>query len=115
MHFIYDRSTQAKEQIIDLDGRPTEHRLYPSFPRGDKFSRPDNWDELIWAAERISRQLFKFVRADFYNIDGQIKFGELTFWPMAGAYHGDGQKALGPLLDFDRTTFKPSIMRALGR
>ena len=37
----------------------------------------------------------------------------MTFWPMAGHYKGGGQKAIGQLLDFDRTTFKPFLIPTL--
>jgi gamma-glutamylcyclotransferase (GGCT)/AIG2-like uncharacterized protein YtfP len=36
----------------------------------------------------------------------RIYAGEVTFTPYAGFYKGEGQKVLGKLLDFDRTTFR---------
>jgi hypothetical protein len=42
-------------------------------------------------------------------------FHEEPFFPYFGAYKGEGQKRVGPLLDFDRTTFKPPIYRKLPR
>lgn len=44
---------------------------------------PTNIDEMVALAEQLS-QGFPFVRVDLYNIDGQIIFGELTFYPWSG-------------------------------
>ncbi len=48
-----------------------------------KFDKPDNFEEMINIAERLSKD-FKFVRVDLYNINGKIYFGELTFTPRGG-------------------------------
>jgi hypothetical protein len=53
------------------------------------------------------------VRIDLFCFNDKIYSGEMTFWPMAGCYKGDGQKILGKLLDFDRTTFKSPIYKQL--
>lgn len=42
--------------------------------------KPKRLDEMFQYAEKLS-QPFPFVRADFYNLDGIIIFGELTFTP----------------------------------
>ena len=68
---------------------------------------------MIAAAETLALG-FKFVRVDMYLLNqDRIVIGEMTFWPMAGHYKGSGQKALGHLLDFDRTTFKPFLIPTL--
>lgn len=46
-------------------------------------SKPVNFAKMIQLATTLS-QGFPFVRVDFYNIEGQIYFGELTFYPAAG-------------------------------
>ena len=38
---------------------------------------------MIRAAESLAED-FEFVRVDFYEIDGQPKFGEMTFYPDGG-------------------------------
>jgi hypothetical protein len=45
--------------------------------------RPRSLDTMIEAAEKLS-QGFPFVRVDFFDIDGQAVFGEMTFTPAAG-------------------------------
>ena len=44
---------------------------------------PVNLNKMILLAENLS-QGFPFLRVDFYEIDDQIFFGELTFFPAAG-------------------------------
>jgi hypothetical protein len=56
---------------------------------------------------------FKCVRVDLFESQGRIYAGEMTFWPMFGAYKGEGQKKIGQLLDFDRKTFKQPILHKL--
>lgn len=114
MHFIYDRGNNTKELTVDLDGKVTGISMYESFELGREFSTPAQWQEMISVAEKLSRG-FKFVRVDLYITNGRILVGEMTFWPMGGAYLGEGQRRLGQLLNFDRTTFKPLVIPELER
>ena len=44
--------------------------------------KPINFDKMVEYAKKLSEP-FKFVRVDFYEIDGRIYLGELTFTPGA--------------------------------
>lgn len=44
---------------------------------------PNNLQEMIREAEKLSKG-FPFLRVDFYNINNDIYFGELTFYPNGG-------------------------------
>ena len=44
---------------------------------------PNNLKEMISLAERLSKNE-PFLRVDFYNVEGKIYFGELTFYPASG-------------------------------
>ena len=46
-------------------------------------NKPKNYNLMLELAEKLARE-FDFVRVDFYNIDGKIYFGELTFCPASG-------------------------------
>lgn len=48
-----------------------------------KIPKPDGYEKMAELARKLA-QPFPFVRADFYNIRGQIVFGELTFFPQSG-------------------------------
>lgn len=45
--------------------------------------KPLNYEKMLQLASKLSKD-FDFVRVDFYNIDGKIYFGELTFCPASG-------------------------------
>jgi len=45
--------------------------------------KPDNYEEMLQIVEKIS-QPFPFCRVDLYNIDGDIRFGEITFFNEGG-------------------------------
>lgn len=44
---------------------------------------PNNLGEMISLAEKLSAKE-PFLRVDFYNVNGKIYFGELTFYPASG-------------------------------
>lgn len=112
VHYIYDRGSDTKAQTLDRDGHDLRIVLYPAFPMGNGFCKPEAWDEMLTVAERLGLG-FKCVRVDLYCIDGRIYLGEMTFWPMAGLYKGDGQKTLGRWLDFGRQSFRPPVYHRL--
>ena len=45
--------------------------------------KPENYEMMVELAEKLSKGI-PFVRVDFYNVNGQIYFGELTFYPGSG-------------------------------
>lgn len=45
--------------------------------------KPDSFDRMIKLSEQLSKKI-PFVRVDFYDINGKIYFGELTFYPGSG-------------------------------
>lgn len=56
-------------------------RSYPSVKEG--LPKPLNYQKMIELAEILSKDI-PFVRVDFYEVDNQIFFGELTFFPGNG-------------------------------
>lgn len=58
--------------------------------------KPSNLDKMLETAVVLGEG-FKYVRVDLYNIDGQIKFGEMTFTPASGygKWDGDEQYLVG--------------------
>ena len=48
-----------------------------------KLEKPKSFERMLEIAKILSSD-FPHVRADFYNIDGKIYFGELTFYESAG-------------------------------
>lgn len=89
----------GKVKLFKIDfGRFVEHHAnYYStdgkiLPFGEKACTPDyshieimpkNLTKMIELAEKLSRGI-PFLRVDFYNVNGTIFFGELTFFPAGG-------------------------------
>lgn len=47
--------------------------------------KPHSYDKMVELAEKIASKIANpFIRIDFYNIKGQIYFGEITFYPGSG-------------------------------
>lgn len=109
VHYIYDRGFDTKEQVLDSEGNDLATDLYPSFKLGKGFKKPAVWNQMVSVSESLGKG-FKCVRVDLFCSGACIYVGEMTFWPMAGHYKGEGQKKMGKYLDFDRTTFKPFIL-----
>ena len=59
----------------------TDHPANYSIPD----DRPAKLDEMIEYARVLSHD-FKLVRVDFYEVDGIVYLGELTFTPGAGLF-----------------------------
>lgn len=67
---------------FDMDQKPVN--LYGLEEDLSQFPMPNNFQEMTQYARTLSEP-FKFVRVDFYEIDGQTFLGEMTFTP--GAMH----------------------------
>lgn len=44
---------------------------------------PKNYEKMIELAEKLSAGI-RFVRVDFYEVEGELYFGEMTFYPGSG-------------------------------
>lgn len=76
-------SHTGKEAFFDKEWNriPLMYHTYEQYNKSPQ--RPDNLFEMLKLAGILSSG-FKYVRVDFYNIDGAIKFGEMTFTPASG-------------------------------
>ena len=84
---------------FDLDWNPSSVFRYEM--KTELFERPKTLEKMLEYAEILSKP-FPFVRVDFYEVDGKIYFGELTFTPtgcLATYYTDEAQVKLGELLD----------------
>lgn len=58
--------------------------MYKSYNQAHHFvPKPEQFDEMMKISREISGE-FPFVRVDFYNYNGIIMIGELTFFPVGG-------------------------------
>jgi len=84
---IADRSTN---ETIDFYDRQWRHQPFVglvSFAQNAPQAQnaPHNYSLMVDMADKIATDIRSpFVRIDFYNIDGRIYFGEVTFFPLSG-------------------------------
>ena len=65
---------------IDWNKMPFERKYKSS---STNFQKPKNYEKMKELAVILSKDI-PFVRVDFYEINGKIYFGELTFYPGSG-------------------------------
>ena len=79
-----DRNTKEGLHVTFFDTNwkvlPFE-RHYPA--RKEGLPKPKCYDEMVNLAEKLTKGI-PFVRVDFYEINGKVYFGELTFYPGSG-------------------------------
>ncbi|HVX01034.1 MAG TPA: ATP-grasp fold amidoligase family protein [Candidatus Babeliaceae bacterium] len=70
---------------VDFFDRQFKHlpftRYYPNTSK--KLLKPRNFEKMLKIAEVLSKD-FPFCRIDLYDVDGIVKFGEITFYPGNG-------------------------------
>ncbi len=75
-------TTNHKRNIYDLNWNLQNYKVnYPNIQ--PEPTKPENLDKMVALAEKLCAP-FAFVRVDFYNINGKIYFGEMTFTPQGG-------------------------------
>ncbi|MDO5638096.1 MAG: ATP-grasp fold amidoligase family protein [Myroides sp.] len=71
-----------KHNFYDINFQKLDIVKYKGGTEED-ISKPENFELMLLLAKKLSSNL-PFVRADFYNIEGRVFFGELTFYPGGG-------------------------------
>lgn len=85
----FGRYSDHKRNLYSLDWTPLHFSFgYPS-DYSVIFNRPQNLEQMIKIAEKLSEGI-PHIRVDLYNINGEIYFGELTF------FHGSGLEKFDP-------------------
>ena len=80
----FDRFIEHHANYYDSNGNLLElgEKICP--PNKDKtIILPNNKAKMMQFAEKLSKDI-PFLRADFYDVNGKIYFGELTFYPASG-------------------------------
>lgn len=103
--YAFDRFSDVKANMYDLDWNlmPFNH-IYQR--KEINISRPPCIDEMAKIARRIAKYVNSpFLRVDFYFINGEIYFGEVTFYPNGGFGKFDPEEwnlKLGELIDLKK-------------
>lgn len=79
MYTINDGNGHGDIMYYKMNG--DEWNLY-KVPKHNEYQKPSNFEEMKMLAEKLSSN-FKFVRVDFYEVEGNVYLGELTFTPGA--------------------------------
>lgn len=82
-------TSQTKFDFYDIEFNHLDIRRPNTIQSKEGNKKPENYDKMLQMAEQLAGD-FPHVRVDFYNIKGEIYFGELTF------YTGSGMKAFYP-------------------
>ena len=80
----FDRFTNHHANYFDINGNflPFGETICP--PDSSKvLALPNNISKMIQLAEALSESI-PFVRVDFYSVNDNIYFGEITFYPAGG-------------------------------
>jgi hypothetical protein len=85
MFLATDRSNPKEETKFDFFDEDFNHLPFTNgHPNSMKsFEKPDSFEEMKILASKLSEGI-PHVRVDFYNINGQIYFGEITFFHWSG-------------------------------
>ena len=71
-----------KVTFFDLDWNVMPFERH--YPKSEKpIPKPKTYEKMLELAEKLSAGI-PFVRVDFYEVHGQVYFGELTFYPGSG-------------------------------
>lgn len=71
------------EDFFDQDWNHLDIRR-ENYPNAVNFPpRPKNLNRMLWLSKVLSAEI-PFVRTDFYEINGQLYFGEITLYPASG-------------------------------
>lgn len=98
LQFVYcavDREGINKRNIYDADWKPvmftwSEPEKDATTLRGPEIAAPKSFDKMKELASQIAKY-FKYVRVDFYDVDGDLYFGEITL------HHGSGLDVFNPI------------------
>lgn len=99
-YYGYDRENEFKKLHCDLDWNVLDITKEKSTLAPTDDMRPASFDKMLHYAKRLSEGI-PFVRVDFYDSNGAVVFGEMTFTPTAGMseiYTEEAAKWLGNMI-----------------
>lgn len=77
-----DRTTNLKFTFFDKNGKFI-NMIQDGAPNNKKLSLPKSYNAMVAMAKKISKGTIE-SRIDFYDVNGKIYFGEITFFDSAG-------------------------------
>lgn len=83
LYVASDRRNQCKFDFYDLDFNHLDISDAGHPHSVEKISKPENFEKMINISKKLSQNM-KFVRIDLYEINGEVYFGEFTFFHCGG-------------------------------
>lgn len=87
----YDRFKNHKRNLYTTDWQLIDEKVEYENDVNVHIPKPANLDDMLECASKLSKP-YSHVRVDFYNIDGRIVFGEMTFYHGAGYLHFESEE-----------------------
>lgn len=82
--FVATGRSSGKTQFDFFDMDFNHLELIQHYPNSKTpIKKPANFEKMIELSKQLSKNL-KHVRVDFYEVDGKVYFGELTFYHFSG-------------------------------
>lgn len=79
-----DSNEQTKFYSFDFEWKLLRHNIRgKKAPEGFTLPKPKSLNLMFKYAKELAKDI-PFVRVDFYDLDGQLYFGEMTFYPDSG-------------------------------
>lgn len=87
----FGRFDVHRRNIYDMDWHLLQFQNNTNYPYDEthKIEKPECFDKMVEIARLLSQKM-SHVRVDLYNVNGQVYFGELTF------FHGTGMTNFNP-------------------
>lgn len=83
--YLTNKGKYITENFYDMEFKPVLD-IDHGFPRvKPEFEKPDCFEEMKHLASVLSKDI-PFVRVDFFYVNGNVYFGEFTFYDWAGLY-----------------------------
>ena len=82
INYTFDHS-KGQLGFFDRDYKLMPYHRGEYAPIKEQLPKPKNFEKMVELAEILSKG-FKHVRVDFYNLNGKIFFGEMTFTTASG-------------------------------
>lgn len=73
----------ARISFVNMNYEKTEFYRKDYRPFDKLPNKPTNFDKMKELSKELSKNI-PFIRVDFYEVNGQVYFGELTFFPCSG-------------------------------
>jgi len=83
IYVIIDRFKSRKKNIYNIHWELQKFQHSRPYDEKIKLETPKNLDKMIEIAEILAANI-PYLRVDFYDIDGKLYIGELTFFPSGG-------------------------------